>query len=97
MTHSTYIRRNTLGPAHSCAEGLYDNAIALALFLDAWSRRERTPDLNPAAIEHLRHNLINAEANLDMLRQVLAPHLYPPETQPDTQPPDTATNERAIT
>lgn len=75
--------RNALGPAHACAEGLYDNAVALALFLDAWSKRERTPDFSDAARAHLVHNLLNAEANLALLRHALAPIVPPPDGTPN--------------
>lgn len=64
--------RNALGPAYSAAEGLYANGVALTLFLDAWSRVGVTPRLNESAAQHLRHNLINAQSNLNALRQALA-------------------------
>lgn len=77
--------RNTLGPAHAAAESLYDNAVALAQLLDAWSRRDRCPDLTPDAAGYLTHNLVNAQANLDALRQALADWL---DIQEDTWHPN---------
>ena len=65
--------RNDLASAYSMAEGLYDNAIALSIFLDAWSKRDRTPQFTPDARDYLRHNLINAQENLDMLQSALQP------------------------
>ena len=69
---TTYRPRNALGPAYNAAESLYENAVALSLFLDAWSKRNVTPRLNESAAQHLRHNLINAQSNLTALRQALA-------------------------
>lgn len=65
-------RRNALGPAYAAADALYSNGVALALFLDAWSKRHVTPRLNQSAAQHLRQNLINAQSNLNALRQALA-------------------------
>lgn len=64
--------RNSLGAAHAAAEGLYDNVSNLALLLDAWSIYGRDPALTENAAAYLRHNLINAQSNLDALRQALA-------------------------
>ncbi len=64
--------RNTLGPAHTAADALYDNAIALSQILDAWSKRDRCPALTPDARDYIRHNLTNAQANLTAIRQSLA-------------------------
>jgi len=64
--------RNALGPAYAAADALYSNGVALTLFLDAWSRATVTPRLNESAAQHLRHNLMNAQSNLNALRQALA-------------------------
>ena len=63
--------RNSLGPAHSVAEGLYDNAVALVHLLDAWSKRNRCPELTPDAKDYITHNILNAGENLILLRQAL--------------------------
>ncbi len=79
--------RNTLGPAHTAADALYGNAIALAQILDAWSKRDRCPALTPDARDYIRHNLINAQANLTAIRQALADWI---DTQETTWPANAA-------
>lgn len=66
--------RNTLGPAYTAAEALYDNAVALSQLLDAYSKRDRCPELTADAYDYLTHNIINAEENLALLRHALATH-----------------------
>lgn len=72
MSNKYPILRNALGDAYGAADGLYENALALSLFLDAWSKRHVTPRLNESAAQHVRHNLVNAQSNLTALRQALA-------------------------
>lgn len=72
MSNKHPLERNALGPAYSAADALYENTVALTLFLDAWSKRHVTPRLNESAAQHVRHNLVNAQANLNALRQALA-------------------------
>jgi hypothetical protein len=73
--------RNTLGPAYACAEGLYDNAVALSQILDAYSKRHRAPALTADARDYISHNLLNAENNLARLRLALTHALTTGETQ----------------
>jgi hypothetical protein len=73
------IQRNTLAPAYDTAEELYGNAIEISTFLDAWSRSDRAEQLPPAAADHLRHNLINAQAHLKILCAQLAAYIPAPE------------------
>lgn len=80
------VARNSLGAAYVAAEALYDNAVAMSLFLDAWSRRFVTPDLNPSAANHLRQNLMNAQSNLNALRQALAEALDAVATETGDKP-----------
>lgn len=64
--------RNTLGPAYQHADELYDNAVALSQILDACSKRHRAPELTDDARNYISHNLLNAQENIDQLRQSLA-------------------------
>ena len=86
--------RNSLGPAYTVAESLYDNAVALSIFLDAWSKRDRTPKFTPDARDYLCHNLINAQENLDLLRQALANSL---DTQEELCPANDASAAAVVT
>jgi len=70
--------RNTLGPAHTLADELYQNAVALEQILDAYSKRHRAPDLTDDAKNYITHNLIKAQDNIDQLRQALASWLTVP-------------------
>lgn len=79
MTPNIIIQRNHLAPAFDTAEELYGNAIEISTFLDAWSRSDSADQLSPAAADHLRHNLINAQARLDTLRTQLAAYIPAPE------------------
>lgn len=92
--NSQLITRNSLGPAYSMAEGLYDNAVALIQLLDAWSKRDRAPDLTPDARDYIRHNLINAQENLHLLRQSLA-HWLDTQEQPCPANDDSAADAAA--
>lgn len=63
--------RNALGPAYDAAEAAYDNVSTIINILDAWSRPGRASTLSPEALAHLRHNLLNAQDNLECIYLVL--------------------------
>lgn len=67
------IQRNALGPAYQLAEDLLDNARSLATALDAYSRDGRSAELNAQALDYLRHNIINANNNLERIYLTLRP------------------------
>lgn len=81
------VQRNELDAAYQHAEALYDNAVALSQFLDAWSKRDRAPDFGPESADHVFNHLQEAMINLDALIITLTPFLPPMGEMGETNEP----------